>query len=74
MSFPLNVDPSPQIDTSSSSIARTSSVPVTARPRGVVLKYWRPPERMWKAPHEIAARPSSTSAVRQSTTRARSAP
>jgi hypothetical protein len=38
MSLPLNVDPSPQMCTSSSCIARTSIVPVTARPSGVVLK------------------------------------
>jgi hypothetical protein len=38
MSLPLKVDPSPQMDTSSSRIARTSSVPTTARPSGVVLK------------------------------------
>ena len=49
-------------------------VPVTARPSGVVLKYARPPERMWKAPQAIAARPSSTSSRRQSTARAISAP
>ncbi|CPU66555.1 Uncharacterised protein [Mycobacteroides abscessus] len=74
MSLPLKVDPSPQIWTSSSCIARTRSVPVTARPRGVVLKYARPPERMWNAPHASAAKPSSTSAARQSTRRAISAP
>ncbi len=55
-------------------MARTSIVPVTARPSGVVLKYARPPERMWKAPQTSAAMPSSTSAVRQSTARAISAP
>ncbi len=49
-------------------------VPVTARPSGVVLKYARPPERMWKAPQAIAASPSSTSWRRQSTARAISAP
>ncbi|MFE6489058.1 NmrA family NAD(P)-binding protein, partial [Streptomyces sp. NPDC057757] len=32
----------------------TSGVPVTARPSGVVLKYGRPPERMWNAPHASA--------------------
>src|SRR3954471_4583846 len=74
MSLPLNVDPSPQICTSSSSIARTSRVPVTARPIGVVLKYVRPADRMWNAPQASAARPSSTSAARQSTSRVISAP
>ena len=74
MSLPLKVDPSPQIWTSSSIIARTSRVPVTARPSGVVLKYARPPERTWNAPQVSAARPSSTSAARQSTRRAISAP
>jgi hypothetical protein len=34
----VNVLPSPQMLTSSSFIARTSIVPVTARPIGVVLK------------------------------------
>ena len=37
MSLPLNVLPSPQMWTSSSRIATTSIVPVTARPSGVVL-------------------------------------
>jgi hypothetical protein len=74
MSLPLKVEPSPQICTPSSSMARTSRVPVTARPSGVVLKYARPPERMWNAPQASAASPSSTSAVRQSTRRATSAP
>ena len=74
MSLPLNVDPSPQMSTPSSCIARTSIVPVTARPSGVVLKYARPPERMWKAPQASAASPSSTSGSRQSTDRASSAP
>src|SRR2546425_507489 len=69
MSLPLYVEPSPQTSTSSSSIARTSSVPIAARPSGVVLKYARPPERMWNAPHASAAKPSSTSAARQSTAR-----
>ena len=55
-------------------MARTSMVPVTARPSGVVLKYARPPERMWKAPHASAASPSSTSGVLQSMARAISAP
>ena len=61
MSLPLNVEPSPQMSTPSSCIARTSMVPVTARPSGVVLKYARPAERTWKAPQASAARPSSTS-------------
>ncbi len=74
MSLPLNVDPSPQMFTSSACIARTSNVPVTARPSGVVLKYVRPPDRRWKAPHASAARPSSTSCGRMSTARAISAP
>ena len=74
MSLPLNVDPSPQMSTPSSCMARTSMVPVTARPSGVVLKYARPPERMWNAPHASAASPSSTSGVLQSTARAISAP
>src|ERR1700735_208053 len=43
MSLPLYVEPSPQICTSSSSMARTRSVPVTARPRGVVVVSARPP-------------------------------
>lgn len=55
-------------------MARTSSVPVTARPSGVVLKYGRPPDLMWNAPQESAASPSSTSAARQSTSRVISAP
>jgi len=38
MSLPLYVEPSPQIETPSCCIAFTSSVPVTARPSGVVLK------------------------------------
>ena len=74
MSLPLKVEPSPQMSTPSSCMARTSMVPVTARPSGVVLKYARPPERMWKAPQASAARPSSTSWARQSTARASSAP
>ena len=61
MSLPLKVEPSPQMSTSSSRMARTSRVPVTARPSGVVLKYVRPALRMWNAPHARAARPSSTS-------------
>ena len=74
MSLPLYVDPSPQTSTPSSFIARTSSVPVTARPSGVVLKYVRPAVRMWKAPHCSAIRPSRTSSSRQSIRRACSAP
>ena len=38
MSLPLKVEPSPQMWTSSSFMAATSMVPVTARPMGVVLK------------------------------------
>jgi hypothetical protein len=49
-------------------------VPVTARPRGVVLKYVAPPVEMWKAPHWIAAMPSAASCGRHSTSRAFSAP
>ncbi len=74
MSLPLKVEPSPQMFTSSACMARTSKVPVTARPSGVVLKYVRPPDRMWKAPHASAARPSSTSCGLMSTARAISAP
>ena len=74
MSLPLKVEPSPQMFTPSACIARTSNVPVTARPSGVVLKYVRPPDRMWKAPHASAARPSSTSCGLMSSTRAISAP
>src|SRR3954469_9011102 len=74
MSLPLKVDPSPQMCTSSDCIARTRSVPVTARPSGVVLKYARPADRTWNAPHASAASPSSTSSRRQSTARASSAP
>src|SRR6266536_3108815 len=40
MSFPLCVDPSPKTWTWSSRIAWTIAVPVTARPSGVVLKYF----------------------------------
>ena len=50
MSLPLNVLPSPQMWTSSSFMATTSIVPVTARPSGVVLKYGTPAVEMWKAP------------------------
>ncbi len=60
--------------TSSSAMARTSMVPVTARPMGVVLKYALPAERMWNAPQARADRPSSTSWARQSTRREISAP
>src|SRR4051794_30017919 len=74
MSLPLNVEPSPQMCTSSECMARTSIVPVTARPSGVVLKYTRPADRTWKAPQASAASPSSTSSRRQSTLRASSAP
>ena len=45
MSLPLYVLPSPQMWTSSSRIATTSIVPVTARPSGVVLKYVEPAGR-----------------------------
>jgi hypothetical protein len=55
-------------------IAETNIVPVTARPSGVVLKYAMPPVEMWKAPDWMAAMPSWTSCVRQSTRRAFSAP
>src|ERR1044072_668852 len=51
MSLPLNVEPSPQMSTPSSCIARTSMVPVTARPRGVAVKYARPPARVGQEPH-----------------------
>ena len=60
--------------TPSSFMAATSIVPVTARPSGVVLKYVVPPVLMWKAPDWIAAIPSWTNCVRQSTRRAFSAP
>ena len=49
------------MSTPSSCIARTSSVPVTARPSGVVLKYVLPAVEMWNAPHCSATRPSWTS-------------
>ena len=55
-------------------MALTNKVPVTARPRGVVLKYARPAVVIWKAPQASAAKPSSTSAALQSTRRAISAP
>ena len=60
--------------TPSSFMADTSIVPVTARPSGVVLKYAMPPVETWKAPDWMAAMPSWTSCVRQSTSRAFSAP
>jgi hypothetical protein len=60
--------------TSSSFIAITSIVPVTARPIGVVLKYGTPAVEIWKAPHCSTASPSATSWARQSTSRACSAP
>ena len=66
MSLPLNVLPSPQMLTSSSFMARTSIVPVTARPIGVVLKYGTPAVEMWNAPHCSIASPSETSCARQS--------
>ena len=47
---------------------------MTARPSGVVLKYARPPDRIWNAPQARAASPSSTRAARQSTSLAASAP
>ena len=74
MSLPLNVLPSPQMFTSSSRIALTSIVPVTARPSGVVLKYVTPAVLMWNAPDCSAAIPSATSGARQSTSTAFSAP
>ncbi len=55
-------------------MARTMAVEVTARPSGVVLKYFFPPELMWNAPHWTAAMPSRTIASRQSTSRAFVAP
>jgi hypothetical protein len=45
------------MSTSSSFIACTRSVPVTARPSGVVLKYVLPAVVMWNAPHCSATRP-----------------
>ncbi len=60
--------------TSSAFIAATSIVPVTARPSGVVLKYVMPAVEMWNAPDWIAAIPSDTSSLRQSTRRASAAP
>ena len=64
----------PQIWTSSSSIARTSSVPVTARPSGVVLKRSPAARADMERPQVSAASPSSTRAARQSTSRTISAP
>jgi hypothetical protein len=66
MSLPLNVLPSPQMSTSSSRIAATSIVPVTARPSGVVLKYGLAGRVIWNAPHCSAAMPSATSCCRHS--------
>ncbi len=43
MSLPLCVLPSPKTCTPSSRMARTMAVVVTARPSGVVLKYFLPP-------------------------------
>ena len=74
MSLPLNVLPSPQMWTSSSFMATTSIVPVTARPSGVVLKYGTPAVEMWNAPDCSAAMPSATICARQSMRRAFSAP
>ncbi len=74
MSLPLWVLPSPKTFTPSSRMARTMAVVVTARPSGVVLKYFVPPVDRWKAPHWMAIRPSRTSASRQSTSRACLAP
>jgi hypothetical protein len=74
MSLPLNVLPSPQMWTSSSRIATTSIVPVTARPSGVVLKYVCPAVEMWKAPLWSAAMPLGDELRRQSMRRAFSAP
>ena len=54
MSLPLWVLPSPNTCTSSSRMARMMAVVVTARPSGVVLKYFLPPLDRWKAPHWIA--------------------
>ena len=55
-------------------MARTMAVVVTARPSGVVLKYFFPPEERWNAPHWMAASPSRTIASRQSMSRAFTAP
>ena len=68
------VEPSPKTWTPSSRIACTMAVVVTARPSGVVLKYFLPPELRWKAPHWIAASPSRTIDSRQSMRRALIAP
>src|SRR5262245_51031013 len=56
MSLPLWVEPSPNTWTSSATIARTIAVVVTARPSGVVLKYFWPADARWNAPHWIAHR------------------
>ncbi len=74
MSLPLWVLPSPKTWTPSSRIARTIAVAVTARPSGVVLKYFFPPEERWKAPVWMAVMPSRARASRQSTSRAATAP
>ncbi len=74
MSLPLWVDPSPKTCTPSSRIARTMAVVVTARPRGVVLKYFLPPLVRWNAPHWMATIPSRISASLQSISRASLAP
>jgi hypothetical protein len=74
MSLPLCVLPSPKTCTSSSRMARTMAVVVTARPSGVVLKYFLPPTARWNAPHWMAVMPSRTMASRQSTRRAATQP
>ena len=66
MSLPLCVEPSPKTCTPSSRIACTIAVVVTARPSGVVLKYFLPPDERWNAPHWMATIPSRTIASRQS--------
>ena len=55
-------------------MARTMASVVTARPSGVVLKYFLPPLDRWNDPHWIAVSPSRTIASRQSTSRAATAP
>ncbi len=74
MSLPLCVEPSPKTWTPSSRMARTMAVVVTARPSGVVLKYFLPPEDRWKAPHWMAVMPSRTMDSRQSMSFAFTAP
>jgi hypothetical protein len=74
MSLPLCVEPSPKTCTPSWRMARTMAVVVTARPSGVVLKYFLPPEERWKAPAWMAAIPSRTIDSRQSMSRAFTAP